>query len=54
MSRRDKRWIYSKAKALGYESVMKDIKKRIYSAETESEATRVMITARHLMAAERK
>ena len=49
MSKNEKRRYYNTAKALGYESVMPDIKRRIYAAETEAEVIRVMTTARHMM-----
>lgn len=49
MSKNEKRRAYNTAKALGYESVMPDIKRRIYAAETEAEVTRIMVTARHKM-----
>lgn len=49
MARNEKRKAWNTAKALGYTNVMPDIKKRIYASESETELTRILTTARHMM-----
>lgn len=48
-TRNMKRDAYNIARELGYERVMPDIKQRIYACSTETEITRIMYNARHLM-----
>lgn len=48
MAKKDKRAAYLIALQLKYDKVLPDIKERIYAAESESEITRILVTARHM------
>lgn len=49
MARSEKRKAWNVAKQLEYIRVIPDIKKRIYASESETELTRILTTARHMM-----